>query len=304
MLHILGFILKVLGILILTILGILLLVIGVILFVPISYEVSGEFPDDKSEMKISANVHWLFRLLRVKILFYKKELDGNIRIAWKKIPLKNEETSKKETKKKSKKKKTKKSVEQVADTKEEPKETLKEEVKEETEEESIEVETSQMEVEDEPSTKKNEKKKTESLIQKIKCTFNNICDKMKEVKAKKDKLQDFLKDPVLKSSLQRLKKELHWIVRFLRPKKIKAHLRFGFEDPSTTGLTLAGLSMIYPFTGDDMQIVPDFENKVLNGNIYIKGRLYLFYIAAFALALVVDKNVRVLVKKIMNKEFL
>lgn len=304
MLHVLGFILKVLGILVLTILGILLLVIGVILFVPISYEVRGEFPDDKSEMKISANVHWLFRLLRVKILFYKKELDGNIRIAWKKIPLKNDETSKKEAKKKSKKKKTDKIVKQVAEIKEEPKEAFKEAVKEEVQKKPAEVETSQMEVKDEPSTKKEKKKKTESMIQKIKCTFNNICGKIKEVKVKKDKLQDFLKDPVLKASIQRLKKELHWIIRFLRPKKIKAHLRFGFEDPSTTGLTLAGLSMIYPFAGDDMQIIPDFENQVLNGNIYIKGRLYLLYIAAFALALIVDKNVRVLFKKVMNKEFL
>lgn len=294
MLHVLGLILKIIGILILIILGLILLLIGVILFVPISYEVKGEFPEDKGEMKVSANVHWLFRLLRVKVMFYHKELDGHIRIAWKKISLKDDKTPKKEKKKKSdkKKKKSEKKEEKTVEK------TVEKQV-ESVENKPIEEKTiSTEESSDSKAEKVSIKKKIGALLEKIKCTFRNICDKIKEVKAKKDKLQDFINDPILKSSVLRVKKEIHWIVRFLKPKKIRASLRFGFEDPSTTGLTLAALSMIYPFTGDDMEIVPDFEHAVLNGNIYVKGRLYLFYLVVFAVKLILDKNVRALIKKL------
>ena len=44
-----------------------------------------------------------------------------------------------------------------------------------------------------------------------------------------------------------------------------------------TGQVLAGLSMPYPFWGEHVSIIPDFEQKVLEGSLYIKGRIRIIH---------------------------
>ena len=47
-----------------------------------------------------------------------------------------------------------------------------------------------------------------SWIQKIKCTFGKLCDKIKALSGKKEKLEEFLRDEVHKGAYYKCKKEL------------------------------------------------------------------------------------------------
>lgn len=134
--------------------------------------------------------------------------------------------------------------------------------------------------------------KIKKFFAKIKYTFGKICDKLKIVSKKKEQLIAFLEDETHKKAFARVKKELVWLKRFLKPKKCRADLCFGFEDPYHTGQALAVLGMIYPLTGNYMNISPDFERRVLEGEIYLRGTLRAFHLAMLALKVISDGNVR------------
>lgn len=144
--------------------------------------------------------------------------------------------------------------------------------------------------------------KMKALYEKLKYTIHKICDTMKSMLEKKDKLLLFITDEVHKSALGAVLTEVRRLLRFLKPKKLKADIRFGFEDPYYTGQVLAALSMIYPFLGEHAEIEPDFEQKVLEGSIMISGKLRVLYVIIMLWNLVWNKNVRTTIKHIRKFE--
>ena len=78
----------------------------------------------------------------------------------------------------------------------------------------------------------------------------------------------------------------------LRPRKFTGAVRFGLEDPYDTGRILAVLSMLYPFYGEHIDIYPDFEYRILEGHLLIKGRIRGIYAVIVLWNLFFDKQVR------------
>ena len=134
--------------------------------------------------------------------------------------------------------------------------------------------------------------KLREILEKIKCTWKNLCDKIKNIADKKDKILEFLEQENHKAAFARGKKELVWVKRFLKPKKLRVKLHFGFEDPYHTGQVLALCGMFYAFIGENMDLEPDFEKRVLEGSVYVKGRLRTVHMAVFAAKMLLDKNIR------------
>lgn len=135
-------------------------------------------------------------------------------------------------------------------------------------------------------------RKLREILEKIKCTWKNLCDKIKNIADKKDKILEFMEKENHKAAFERGKKELVWVKRFLKPKKLRIKLHYGFEDPYHTGQVLALCGMLYAFIGENMDLEPDFEKRVLDGNIYVKGRLRAVHMAVFAAKLLLDKDIR------------
>ena len=97
----------------------------------------------------------------------------------------------------------------------------------------------------------------------------------------------------------RMRKKIHEIcIGHFFPKKIQGDVTFGFLDPYHTGQALAGLSMIYPFIGDNVNITPDFERRMLEGEIFLKGHIRIWHVVLLAGRLIFSKNVRVTYKHI------
>ncbi len=144
--------------------------------------------------------------------------------------------------------------------------------------------------------------KVKDIREKIKCTFEGFCDKIKLLAQKKDKLAGFVHDEVHRKAFFRTKKELFRFLGKLKPERVEAKLRYGFENPYHTGKVLAGLAVMYPFLGDHTEIVPDFENKVLEGSLSVKGRIRLSHLAYLAWKLFWDRNIRQSYKDIRNFE--
>ena len=134
--------------------------------------------------------------------------------------------------------------------------------------------------------------KFRKIPEKIKYTLRRICDKICTLKKKKDRIEAFFRNSTHQNAFSRLIKELKRLLHFLKPSAASMDLEFGFSDPAYTGYTLAGISMIYPMIGEHAQIRPDFEHKVLRGNVFIKGKIRILYGLIFAWNMFWDKNVR------------
>ena len=67
-------------------------------------------------------------------------------------------------------------------------------------------------------------------------------------------------------------------------------LLFGTGDPCSTGKVLGVLSLIYGLYGEHIEITPDFNNKVLEGNFNVKGRIRLVRIIIIVTKLLLDKR--------------
>ena len=131
-----------------------------------------------------------------------------------------------------------------------------------------------------------------SWIQKIKCTFRKLCDKIKALSVKKEKLEEFLQDEVHKEAYYKCKKELFRLMKHLKPKKADVKILYGFDDPYHTGQALAVFSVLYTFVGGCISVTPDFEHQVLKGSAYLKGKIYLWHFVQSGWKLIWNRNVR------------
>lgn len=58
------------------------------------------------------------------------------------------------------------------------------------------------------------------------------------------------------------------LIRHLLPQTLKGTLRFGFEDPSYTGQVLAAVSPFYGVYARSFTLIPEFEEKILEGEVH------------------------------------
>lgn len=131
-----------------------------------------------------------------------------------------------------------------------------------------------------------------AFFQKIKYTFQRLCGKIKTLSEKKEKVKEFLTDEVHRRAFQKTKTELSRLMRRIRPKKLKGTVHYGFEDPYHTGQVLAALGVVYPWLGEAVSVYPDFEKRILQGDLYVKGTVRALYVVLLIWKLVWCKDVR------------
>ena len=321
MLHILLLILKIIGMIIVGILGILVLLIGIILFVPVRYE--GKAVCEKTMKNLQAQVRasWLLHLVSFRLAVKDGRIKWKLRVAWKtmmgaseseaepepeaelKAELELENAKREQKEAKQDEDAGWKTVEKACETQKEALEEVRE-AETQTVEESAKIDRKKVEKsgEERKSTSKSnaEKKEKESLIDKIKCTFQKICDKIKILLDRKEKVTEFLTDPTQRKAFAKVKKGIVTLLKKIRPKKLSAKIHYGFSDPYNTGKVLAVLGILYPFYGEAVEIEPDFENQILEGSCYIKGRIRVSPFVGLLLKLVLAKEVRLAYRQIKN----
>lgn len=277
MLHILFLILKIIGMILLAILGILILLICTVFFVPANYLIQAKTEDGVQGLAFEAKVHWLLHLFTAYYVYKDKQSDWQVRIGWKTFNHKDHESSTR--------------------SKKEHEDAIVEDVELSEKSDDSEGQTSGEQTEAgnsaEATTKTSEKQcKKQSWFEKIKCTIMKICDKIKSIWETREKVTAFLTDDVHVEAFKIVKNEIGILARHLRPRRIKGFVKFGFEDPYRTGQVLAGLSILYPFYGENVEIYPDFEKKILEGDLYIKGHIRMVHLMAMLWRLFFNRYIR------------
>ena len=305
MLHIIIFILKIIGILLLVILGLILLLVSSVLFVPITYKVRAERKDGVIQVRAVAG--WMFRLLSVHYRLHTSQepmqlLQGRILgiPVWKPLEPKKEKPKKAEKKSKEKQSKPKqmgaKQLEQKAEVKssDKAKERLKKDLTPGTAVATVpqpEPEVSRQEL---PQDKQVQTKPPrQSILKKLLYAIRRIYGKITAIgrglfslvvkllhmpeKASETigTLTDFWNLEENVKARESIWRELKFLWKHSRPRKADLTLHFGFEDPSWTGQCMGVLSILNVWYPGRIFLKPEFEQEIFEGTLYIKGHMML-----------------------------
>ena len=310
-------ILKWLGILLLVILGLVLAVLLAVLFVPIRYEAEGSF---KGEPAAKGRVSWLWRLFSCQVV-YDGEAEVSLRIFGVKTGRKKEAaagaeeaeipepvvTAREKHPEKEEPAGGNNPAEEAPVSGSQPgeecpapemPETCERTSAEKLESDAAKAAPEQPGAETETGKKRQKKKRIrQNPFQKIKVTFQRICGKLKTAEEKWQKLRDFLEKEENKNTFRLLKRQVIRLFRHILPGKVSGKVRFGFEDPYTTGRILTYISPFYGWYGRKIQVIPVFDEQVLEGEISLKGRIRIATLLFIGFQVWRDKNFRTLLKR-------
>lgn len=338
MLHVIFIILKIIGIVLGVLLALFLLLVGIILLVPVRYHVyASKYDTIKVKARASwlfRIVSLRFRYYSdeetysycLRIFGYPF-IDSNRPAKEKKIKKDKVKKVKKVKPVKPDKNKVKKDtiskeqntvkLEQVSEDKEIAYEDLREDSKDiikplQNEHTNmvrnikvVDKESEENEQEEKESFFYRIRKSIKTIFQRIEDMFSKIREGLRSIRnifsninAKIHLIKKFLEEEDNRKGIGCVYAGLKKTLKHILPYKVKGFVRIGLEDPCNTGYLLGVLSMIYPIYADKIQIVPDFQEEVLEGQVDAKGRIRAFTLLIIGIKLVLDDNFKTLIKNV------
>ncbi|MCM1144100.1 MAG: DUF2953 domain-containing protein [Blautia sp.] len=317
MLHILLLILKFIGILLGALLGLVLVLVGLALFVPVRYQLDASRTEGEGNPPIEVRVKltWLLHFINVKIC-YPAEIYLRARILFFTIfrmPPKDSEASKDAKPSKDSKaseaekaeQKKKESIEKesrAGDTAESQKPTGNDTGESAVSDTDNPAEEAPNRAETEPENKKPRQSLKEKLIkiwkffQNIWYTIRGIYDRIKDILENIEYYWGVLQGDTFKKAYSLCKDELASILAYIRPRKFRADIVVGTDDPATTGQILSYYGILYPLLGEHVTVTGDFERKRIEGTVYMKGKVRLFTLLKAAIRIYFSKDIKKLLK--------
>lgn len=323
MLHILLLILKWIGIVLAVFLLLVLLLINLGLFVPIRYRADASCQNDIETLEAEFELSWMWKLFFLTACWKKGKADMKIRIGWKylfseekegkseekiEVPEEKEENDLQKEKEEQKfLKEQKESLPPEKTNRSLPENNVQEQAeKRECRQEKTESGIDKEEEEKESFTADRRKaggrkkkplwdrmkEKISEWIESCKSFWRKILAMRRNFRGKKEQIESFLTDASHRRAFCSLKREVRRFLGHVSPKDVKIVGKIGLEDPYMTGQALAVLGMLFPFLGENTVIVPDFENKVLEGSVHIEGKIHNFRMLAILWRLIKDRDVR------------
>lgn len=298
MLHLFLLVLKIAGIILLTILGILILLLCAVLFVPVFYQLSFKTDGTGKGTEIKCRFTWFFSLLELKILYQNRASAFSARAAWKHIKGGNGADGEKEEDTEIHEMDEKKEVDadlaQEEEVEKAPAESGVHSHKDSKDSAPHEEKRTCDTQKDDRAAEKLQKagRKISGFFQKIKCTIAGICDKINLFSEKKEKLILFLENEQHKKAFHTVQNALLRLLKKIFSAKGSVFFRYGLGDPYLTGTSLAWLAVLYPFLPGEIRIVPEFEEKALEGRARIRGSFSLVHLLVFAARILVSGAVR------------
>ena len=341
MLHILLFILKIIGILLLPILGLILLILALMLLVPIRYR-AGLQMRTIAEYSADGKASWLFGFICLTGGYDGEQVKLDIRIFGHSLLHKKPKKQKKRRKKPPQRQTGEQpAVREIKAEKENiesenaeciplveqarPKQDEKTSVQEISDTEDGRTDADEVEISDteDGRTDADEVERTSGTHEKnhiwqklrngfmrlsrlpsqirqkassIGHTWKNLSKRKDHLQSTVEKYHSFWNRTCTQAAKDHILREVKYLLRHILPKKLEGTLTFGLEDPATTGQVLGILCVLAVFTGNHLEVNGNFEGKMLEGDVSIKGHIRLCHIAKSAISLLIDKNIRKTIK--------
>lgn len=300
MLHIILLILKIIGITLLCILGLIILLTLILLFVPIRYKADIKYNNDFS---LKAKSTFLLHLLSISATYPDEKFHLVVKIFGIRIVDNNRPKKERKMNKSGKKNKNDDSADEIITPSENTSPSDSSTDISLPPEEVLDDLNSDKSANDEPvKEKKSIIGKIKSIIEKIRYTIQNIYAKIKKIINNIEYYIDLWHKKQTQAAYKHIKQEIKRLFLHIRPRKLKGYVEFGMDNPETTGKVLGGISMFYALYGNNITIIPNFDEKVIKANLKFKGRIRLVVLLGIGIRLIKDKNLRRLLKLLKQEE--
>ena len=294
--HVILQILAVIGIVLLVLLALLILTVLAVLFVPIRYRASGEKEADRIEgvaavsflypflsfkwQRAGNENRWALRLLGIKLKSSRKADKGKVAEPEKTDKGKAEETAQAA--------KPEKAAEPVKEEKQPATPSVQ----------NAEAEDAARQAE-ETGTQETDRVSSEK---KARFTISGLCDKMENIRDNVEYYKERLTAEENRLFLKRTKERIFAVLKSIKPKVLTARVVCGTGSPDTTGYVCAVYSMLYPVIEDRISFTADFENKVLDGELSVKGKVRVVTLVRHGIKILLDKQLKVFLKEMKRED--
>lgn len=294
--HVILQILAVIGIVLLVLLALLILTVLAVLFVPIRYRASGEKEADRIEgvaavsflypflsfkwQRAGNENRWALRLLGIKLKSSRKADKGKVAEPEKTDKGKAEETAQAA--------KPEKAAEPVKEEKQPATSSVQ----------NAEAEDAARQAE-ETGTQETDRGSSEK---KARFTISGLCDKMEKIRDNVEYYKERLTAEENRLFLKRTKERIFAVLKSIKPKVLTARVVCGTGSPDTTGYVCAVYGMLYPVIEDRISFTADFENKVLDGELSVKGKVRVATLVRHGIKILLDKQLKVFLKEMKRED--
>lgn len=298
-------ILKIIGIILLSIISLFLIIIALILFVPIRYRIiANKFED--SDFYAEIKLTWLLHFINI-LIKYTDDLYYRVRVIL--IPIKKSDNLKKH---KNNSKKTKpdpndtKSIDEGENISDE---SANEDISDNEISKNKEeiVSTSDLDENDDDNIKFDENK---GIIYKIRFVLTKFFEFLFNIKEKLNEayntvvniVKDIdyyinaLKDERNKKVISLCLSQASSIINNIKPKVFNGNLTIGIDDPYTMGQILSIYGILFPIIHDKITINPVYDKEVIEGDLYIKGRISVFVLIRAAIKIYFNRDYKRMIK--------
>lgn len=290
---------KVIGIL----LAVLVIVALAILFAAVRYCGKISFDDKKAQISI----RWLGVVLRVPILITEKDLQWKVRVFGVPILRSDGAHKKRRSKKSSAPKAQKRKAEKAAETVRKTQEPSKQEKKAlsvnleksptapEQEKQIAPKQATDQREERSAFRQADEREKKPRGIRQLFLWFQNVIKIVRKIKKKVHSVQDLvdiLRSDAGKAFICIVKENVIHLWKQIHPRRMRGKVIFGTGDPCSTGELLGVFALFYAWYGNGVQIIPDFEQKRIEGNVSFRGRIRMITLICIAWRIIKNKDGR------------
>ena len=132
--------------------------------------------------------------------------------------------------------------------------------------------------------------KVDEVLDKADQKVDEVDKKYNDIMVKVDHVLQFLDRDYVERTIKRVLNIVKRLFGTIKPKKSKGYLHMGLKSSADTGMMLGKIAAFYPMYGRWLTIEPDFYNKVIEGEIDIKGRIYLFRVVGPVLRMALTRD--------------
>ena len=150
-------------------------------------------------------------------------------------------------------------------------------------------------------SKKTKKKfnifaKIEEIKEKIEAKWTAFKETFLSLNNKKEAVLKFINAEGTADGIFYLLTQSKILIKMILPKKIKGWLRFGTGDVYTEGQYLTYLCFVYPLYAGKFDIIPDWEEEVIEVDASFSGKIRMFAMLLIGLKLLFSKKVKALLR--------
>lgn len=303
MISVLLTILKLLGIILLSLLGLLLLLLLLVLFVPVRYAAVAQRETESGQaFTLRLKATWLLHFLNIHFVYPDEAYIKARILCFTVFRSDKEKKPPKEKPNKDRPRTPEPGPEKPREEEALPKEALPEKIQDVKDGGTRKQGPQEQEPEqEEKPSGKDFFRKLFALLKNLRYTIAQICDKIKKIVKNIKYYIGILNSDEFKKSFQLCSSQAGALFRHIRPQRVKGNLLIGTGDPASTGQILAVYGMLYPFLGNQIAVTADFEQRIVEGELSIKGRATVFRLIRCAWIIYFNKDLRRLIKMLKRE---